>query len=205
MTKRVHMWATAMVAMLLGASTPGGVFVVSAAEDDLAGIVTSGNGREAGVWVVAETDDFDTTFRKIVVTDDEGRFLVPDLPQASYEVWVRGYGLVDSDRTLARPGDQLDLMATVTTDPGKMPSRALWTSAAKRVMFEYSPGFKFTVVVFSYPSAMAGNAPPAVRFRKNPLKVPRRFVGDVNVRSELPPQAVVSCKRLGFQEATKAP
>ena len=43
--------------------------------------------------------------------------LVPDLPQASYEVWVRGYGLVDSDRTLARPGDQLDLMATVTTDP----------------------------------------------------------------------------------------
>jgi len=117
MTKRVHMWATAMVAMLLGAGTPGGVFVVSAAEDDLAGIVTSGNGPEAGVWVVAETDDFDTTFRKIVVTDDEGRFLVPDLPQASYEVWVRGYGLVDSDRTLARPGDQLDLVATVTTDP----------------------------------------------------------------------------------------
>jgi len=80
MTKRVHMWATAMVAMLLGAGTPGGVFVVSAVENDLAGIVTSGNGPEAGVWVVAETDDFDTTFRKIVVTDDEGRFLVPDLP-----------------------------------------------------------------------------------------------------------------------------
>ena len=56
MTKRVHMWATAMVAMLLGAGTPGGVFVVSAAEDDLAGIVTSGNGPEAGVWVVAEGD-----------------------------------------------------------------------------------------------------------------------------------------------------
>ena len=33
---------------------------------------------------------------RIVVTDDRGRYLVPDLPKATYDVWVRGYGLVDS-------------------------------------------------------------------------------------------------------------
>ena len=35
---------------------------------------------------------------QIVVTDDRGRYLVPELPKANYNVWVRGYGLVDSPR-----------------------------------------------------------------------------------------------------------
>ncbi len=56
----------------------------------------SADGPEAGVWVIAETDDFNTRFARIVVTDDEGRYLVPDLPEANYELWVRGYGLADS-------------------------------------------------------------------------------------------------------------
>jgi len=64
--------------------------------DDIGGIVTGPNGPEAGVWVIAETNDLPTKFRKIVVTDDRGRYLVPDLPKANYKVWVRGYGLVDS-------------------------------------------------------------------------------------------------------------
>ena len=54
----------------------------------ITGAVTSTNGREAGVWVIAESDDFDTKFRKIVVTNDEGNFLLPELPAASYHVWV---------------------------------------------------------------------------------------------------------------------
>ena len=29
------------------------------------------------------------------MTDDQGRYVVPDLPIAKYKVWVRGYGLVD--------------------------------------------------------------------------------------------------------------
>ena len=66
---------------------------------------------EAGVWVIAETDDLDTGFRKIVVTDDDGRFLVPDLPEASYRVWVRGYGLVDSEPVTAEPGQHVSLEA----------------------------------------------------------------------------------------------
>ena len=65
-------------------------------DDDIAGVVRSAAGPEAGVWVIAETDDFDTRFARIVVTDDQGRYLVPDLPDASYQLWVRGYGLQDS-------------------------------------------------------------------------------------------------------------
>ena len=90
---------------------------VAAQDDDISGVVTSAAGPEAGVWVIAETQDFDTGFRKIVVTDDDGRFLVPDLPGASYEVWVRGYGLADSEKTAARPGDDLALTATEAASP----------------------------------------------------------------------------------------
>jgi hypothetical protein len=86
------------------------------AGNDIAGRVTSEEGPEAGVWVIAETDDFDTMFARIVVTDDEGLYLVPDLPDATYSVWVRGYGLVDSDPVTARPGETLDLGATIAPD-----------------------------------------------------------------------------------------
>ena len=66
--------------------------------DEIAGSVTSPRGPEAGVWVIAETDDFKTRFAKIVVTDEAGRYLLPELPPAKYRVWVRGYGLVDSPK-----------------------------------------------------------------------------------------------------------
>ena len=84
--------------------------------DDIAGVVASENGLEAGVWVIAETDDFDTSYSKIVVTDDEGRYLLPDLPEANYSIWVRGYGLVDSAKVTAAPGADLDLTAVVAPD-----------------------------------------------------------------------------------------
>ena len=71
--------------------------------DDIAGFVQSAAGPEAGVWVIAESDDFDTRFARIVVTDDEGRYLVPDLPDANYQLWVRGYGLKDALKTAASP------------------------------------------------------------------------------------------------------
>ena len=80
--------------------------------DDIAGVVTGASGPEAGVWVIAATSDLPTKFAKIVVTDDQGRYLVPDLPNARYAVWVRGYGLVDSPKQQARPGTALNLKAT---------------------------------------------------------------------------------------------
>src|SRR3970282_1556827 len=78
---------------------------------DLGGVVNSAKGPEAGVWVIAETNDLPTKFAKIVVTDGRGRYLMPDLPQASYNVWVRGYGLVDSPKIRTAPGTLLNLTA----------------------------------------------------------------------------------------------
>ena len=69
--------------------------------DDIGGLVTGPNGPETGVWVIAETTDLPTKFAKIVVTDDRGRYLVPDLPKAQFKVWVRGYGLVNSAKVKA--------------------------------------------------------------------------------------------------------
>src|SRR5437773_3000119 len=84
--------------------------------DDLGGVVTSAKGLEAGVWVIAETTDLPAKFVKTVVTDDQGRYLMPDLPQANYQIFVRGYGLVDSPRVAAKPGQHLDLKAVVAPD-----------------------------------------------------------------------------------------
>ena len=78
---------------------------------DLGGVVNSSKGPEAGVWVIAETTDLPTKFARIVVTDERGRYLMPDLPQASYSVWVRGYGLVDSPKLRTAPGKLLNLTA----------------------------------------------------------------------------------------------
>src|SRR5438309_9015820 len=84
---------------------------ISIGSDDIGGVVTSSNGPEAGVWVIAETTDLPTKFVKIVVTDDKGRYLLPQLPKANYKVWVRGYGLVDSPKVRTAPGKILNLTA----------------------------------------------------------------------------------------------
>src|SRR5205823_2555531 len=79
--------------------------------DDIGGVVTGPSGPEAGVWVIAETTELPTKYAKIVITDDQGRYVIPDLPNANYQVWVRGYGLVDSPKVRAKPGQQLNLTA----------------------------------------------------------------------------------------------
>lgn len=81
--------------------------------DDIGGVVTSANGPEAGVWVIAETTELATKFIKIVVTDERGRYVLPDLPKATYSVWVRGYGLVDSPKVQATPGQLVRLKAVI--------------------------------------------------------------------------------------------
>ena len=97
----------------LQAPAAGGVQIAS---DDIGGTVTGPGGPEAGIWVIAETRDLGTRYAKIVVTDDQGHYLIPDLPQADYDVWVRGYGLVDSEKTQASPGANLDLTAVPAPD-----------------------------------------------------------------------------------------
>ena len=90
---------------------------ISIDNDDLGGVVTSETGPEAGVWVIAETTDLPTRFVKIVVTDDQGNYVMPDLPAANYEVWVRGYGLVDSPKVQTAPGEILNLSAVTAPNP----------------------------------------------------------------------------------------
>ena len=85
--------------------------------DDVGGVVTGPKGPEAGVWVIAETTDLPTRFVRIVVTDDRGRYLLPDLPQANYDIWVRGYGLVDSPKSKSAPGTRLNLKAVAAPSP----------------------------------------------------------------------------------------
>jgi hypothetical protein len=85
--------------------------------DDIGGVVTGGRGPEAGAWVIAETRDLPTRLIKIVVTNDQGRYLLPDLPKANYDVWVRGYGLVDSPKVKAAPGKVLNLTAVTAPNP----------------------------------------------------------------------------------------
>jgi hypothetical protein len=105
----------ALIALRLGIAAPRVAQQVSIDADDIGGVVTSAKGPEAGVWVVAETTDLPTRFVRIVVTDEQGRYLLPDLPKARYSVWVRGYGLVDSQKVQLSPGVQQNLTATVAS------------------------------------------------------------------------------------------
>src|SRR5687767_3634880 len=89
------------------------VTMIAVDADDIAGVVRSTKGPEAGVWVIAETRDLPTPYAKIVVTDDQGRYLLPDLPRANYTVFVRGYGLVDSPRVAGTLGKPLNVSAVI--------------------------------------------------------------------------------------------
>jgi hypothetical protein len=85
--------------------------------DDIGGVVSGPSGPEAGVWVIAETRDLPVRYIKSVVTDDQGRYVVPDLPKARYSVWARGYGLVDSAKATAEPGRIVNITAIPAPTP----------------------------------------------------------------------------------------
>jgi hypothetical protein len=102
-------------------------------KSSIGGTVVNSNGgnAEAGVWVIAETKSLPVPFRKIVVTDDQGRFLVPDLPDGAYELWVRGYGLKDSERVKAARGEKVKLQVANAATPqeaAKIYPASYWTS-----------------------------------------------------------------------------
>ena len=106
MRNALYLGVAALALALAGA--PASAQSVAIDNDDIGGVVTGPNGPEAGVWVIAETTDLPTRYTKSVVTDDQGRYVIPDLPLANYQVWVRGYGLVDSPKMRAKPGQTLN-------------------------------------------------------------------------------------------------
>jgi hypothetical protein len=116
----------ALVAASVALIIPALLFVAARAQqpaaavaidpDDIGGVVRGPNGPEAGVWVIAETRDLRVRYIKSVVTDDQGRFVIPDLPKARYSVWARGYGLIDSDKTTSEPGRIVNITAKAAPD-----------------------------------------------------------------------------------------
>ena len=128
-----------------GSARPFAADAIPIDDDDIAGVVTSASGPEAGVWVIAETTDLPTRFVRIVVTDDRGRYLLPDLPRAGYDVWVRGYGLVDSPKVKAAPGAVLDLRAIAAPD-------------ARAAAQYYPAGYWFSLLRVPDKSAFTGAA-----------------------------------------------
>lgn len=128
--------------------------------DDIGGVVTSSKGPEAGVWVIAETSDFPTKVRKIVVTDDRGRFLLPDLQKANYRVWVRGYGLLDSSAVEAKPGKTLALTAVVA--PNARAAAQYYPADYWYSLIKIPPAKDFPMKV-EVPAPVGGGSPGGVR------------------------------------------
>ena len=140
------------IALVMAVSTSGALASQATGEairidsDDIGGVVTGPKGPEAGVWVIAETTGLPTKFVKIVVTDDRGRYVIPDLPKATYTLWVRGYGLIDSPKVQAAPGKAVNLTAVVAPSP---------LAAA-----EYYPaGYWFSLIKAPDKSAFPGTGP----------------------------------------------
>ena len=134
----------ATTALLAGG--PASAQTVAIDGNDIGGVVRSAKGAEAGVWVIAETGDLPTKFARSVVTDDQGRYVIPDLPKARYQIWVRGYGLADSAKVAAAPGQRLNLTAIAAKDEAeaaKVYPAAYWYAMMKiPPASDFGPGNK---------------------------------------------------------------
>jgi hypothetical protein len=132
---RAMMWSLVALICFMSLPVAGGPQSASGVQVDrssIGGVVVNSKGAkpEAGVWVIAETK-LQVPFRKIVVTDDQGRFLVPDLPDGAYELWVRGYGLTDSEHVAAARGAKVKLQVANAATPqeaAKIYPASYWTS-----------------------------------------------------------------------------
>ncbi len=113
---RLRALATAVAALTLPLGGGALAQSVTIDDNDIGGVVTGPNGPEAGVWVIAETSELPTKFARMVVTNDQGQYVIPDLPDVDYQVWVRGYGLVDSAKVRGEPGHMLNLEAVPAPD-----------------------------------------------------------------------------------------
>jgi hypothetical protein len=163
------------LSLALGMTLPASAQQAAVAidNDDIGGVVTGPRGPEAGVWVIAETTDLPTRYIKSVVTDDQGRYVIPDLPTANYQVWVRGYGLVDSPKMRAKPGQTLDHTAAPA------PSAA---AAA-----QYYPAIYWYTMM---------KIPPAQDFGKEGGEIPKNITQEI-WRQRMGNVDCVGCHQLG--------
>jgi glucose dehydrogenase len=74
----------------------------------------------------AETTE-NPIYRKIVVTDDKGKFVISELPYATYSLWVRGNCLKDSTPIQVTPGpNSIQLHAETSPAEWTLPNNDLW-------------------------------------------------------------------------------
>jgi hypothetical protein len=174
----VALVAGSIIVVRAGQGGRQGAPAVAVDADDIGGVVTGPRGPEAGVWVIAETRALPTRFIRIVVTDDQGRFLVPDLPNAEYDVWVRGYGLVDSAKKKSRPGQTMALTATAAPD--------------KKAAAQYYPAqYWFSLLQLPLKSDFPGTGPQGNGFSPN-----MRSQGEF-VRSVVNTDGCTGCHQMG--------
>jgi len=144
MSKRLGLMLSAVALAAVSASGPHAQTsppVPQIDADDIGGVVLGPAGPEAGVWVIAETDGQPTRYAKIVITDDQGRFVIPDLPAGAYRVWARGYGIADTARTEAQPGRTVRLNARNAT-PAE--AAAVYPAAYWYAMLDVPPQSAFS-------------------------------------------------------------
>jgi hypothetical protein len=167
------------IAALLAAAPAqlGAQTAVAIDNDDIGGVVTGANGPEAGAWVIAETTDLPTRYIKSVVTDDQGRYVIPDLPTANYEVWVRGYGLVDSAKMRAKPGQIVNHTAVAAPN--------------ERAAAHYYPAIYWYTMMKIPPASDFGGA----------TEIPKNITQDT-WRQRMNNVDCIGCHQLG-QEATR--
>jgi hypothetical protein len=164
------MWVAAAGALSVAtvlvraAAPPQTAATVAIDADDVGGVVTGPTGPEAGVWVIAQTAELGTPFVRIVVTDDQGRYVVPDLPKATYDVWARGYGLADSSKTKTAPGKIVHIPIRAVASP----------RAAAEI---YPAGHWFSLMEIPAASEFPGTGPtgnginPAIRTQREYLRL----------------------------------
>ena len=177
-------FAAALIA-LAAAALPATSPSVNVGPTEIGGVVTGPNGPEAGVWVIAETHDLPTKFVRIVVTDDQGRYLIPALPKATYSVWVRGYGLVDSPKSTSPIGKTLALRAVPAPD-------------ARAAAAYYPAGYWFSLLKVPDKSEFPGTGPTGNGISPN-VKTQADFVRTIKSGT------CMSCHQLGSKGTREIP
>ena len=186
-TLALALFAAASLTVLRAGQTPAGSVAIDG--DDIGGVVTGAKGPEAGVWVIAETRDTPTRLIKSVVTDDQGRYLVPDLPKGNYDVWVRGYGLVDSPKTKATPGTRVNLKAVAAPN-------------AKAAAAYYPAQYWFALLQVPPPTDFPGTGPQGNGIAPN-IKSQGEWIRQVDQHRRL--QRLSSARQQGDARASCRP
>lgn len=140
------------VSLLSACSKPDDVPAAdNSGADHIRGKVVNVDGQpEAGVWVIAQTGDLPTEYRKMVVTNDDGEFVLPEMPQATYSVWARGYGLADSKKQPAKVGDSLSIEVRDAKDA--MEAAKIYPATYWMTMLEGPPTEAVVASEYPYPS-----------------------------------------------------